>query len=156
MTPTDMAERARDVANEFGLSIDVLDEARMEQEGMGSLLSVSHGSEQPAKLIILKYVPANFDDNNKDLLAFVGKGVTFDSGGISLKPGENMITIDLEKSTRRLSPKVNVALSSIPSNNCHRLSEAFSISSNSTSETFISSVCIRSRFSWVNIGDVSR
>jgi leucyl aminopeptidase len=90
MTPTDMAERAREIANEFGLSIDVLDEARMEQEGMGSLLSVSRGSEQPAKLIILKYVPANFDDSNKELLAFVGKGVTFDSGGISLKPGENM------------------------------------------------------------------
>ena len=90
MTPTDMAERAREVANEFGLSIDVLDEARMEQEGMGSLLSVSRGSEQPAKLIILKYVPANADDSNKELLSFVGKGVTFDSGGISLKPGENM------------------------------------------------------------------
>ena len=90
MTPTDMAERARDIANEFGLSIDVLDEARMEQEGMGSLLSVSHGSDQPAKLIVLKYVPANFDDSEKELLAFVGKGVTFDSGGISLKPGENM------------------------------------------------------------------
>ncbi|HEV8367901.1 MAG TPA: leucyl aminopeptidase [Pyrinomonadaceae bacterium] len=90
MTPSDMAERARDIANEFGLSIDVLDEARMEQEGMGSLLSVSRGSDEPAKLIILKYVPANFDETNKELLAFVGKGVTFDSGGISLKPGENM------------------------------------------------------------------
>ena len=90
MTPTDMAERAREVANQFGLNIDVLDEARMEQEGMGSLLSVSHGSDQPAKLIIMKYVPADYDDSTKELLAFVGKGVTFDSGGISLKPGENM------------------------------------------------------------------
>ena len=59
MTPTDMAERAREIANEFGLSIDVLDEARMEQEGMGSLLSVARGSDQPAKLIILKYTPTN-------------------------------------------------------------------------------------------------
>ena len=90
MTPTDMAERAREIANEFGLSVDVLDEARMEQEGMGSLLSVSRGSEQPAKLIILKYTPANAPTDSKELLAFVGKGVTFDSGGISLKPGENM------------------------------------------------------------------
>ncbi|PWT94009.1 MAG: leucyl aminopeptidase [Blastocatellia bacterium] len=90
MTPSDMAERAREVATEFGLSIDVLDEARMEQEGMGSLLSVSRGSEQPAKLIILKYTPPNVDESNKELLSFVGKGVTFDSGGISLKPGENM------------------------------------------------------------------
>lgn len=90
MTPTDMAERAREIANEFGLSVDVLDEARMEQEGMGSLLSVSRGSDQPAKLIILKYTPTSAAPDNNELLAFVGKGVTFDSGGISLKPGENM------------------------------------------------------------------
>jgi leucyl aminopeptidase len=90
MTPTDMAERAREIANEFGLSIDVLDEARMEQEGMGSLLSVARGSDQPAKLIILKYTPANAQGESSELLTFVGKGVTFDSGGISLKPGENM------------------------------------------------------------------
>ena len=90
MTPTIMADRAREIANEFGLSIDVLDEARMEQEGMGSLLSVTRGSDEPAKLIILKYTPAKVDPQNKELLAFVGKGVTFDSGGISLKPGENM------------------------------------------------------------------
>ncbi|HEU4794898.1 MAG TPA: leucyl aminopeptidase [Pyrinomonadaceae bacterium] len=90
MTPTDMAERARDIANEFGLSIDVLDEARMEQEGMGSLLSVARGSDEEAKLIILKYTPANVESDDKELLSFVGKGVTFDSGGISLKPGENM------------------------------------------------------------------
>ena len=90
MTPTDMAERARDIANEFGLSIDVLDEARMEHEGMGSLLSVTRGSDEEAKLIILKYTPANVQSDDKELLSFVGKGVTFDSGGISLKPGENM------------------------------------------------------------------
>jgi leucyl aminopeptidase len=89
LTPTIMAERARDVANECGLSIDVLDEARMEQEGMGSLLSVSRGSDEPGKLIILKYNPAD-DAESNGLLSFVGKGITFDSGGISLKPGENM------------------------------------------------------------------
>jgi leucyl aminopeptidase len=90
MTPTDMADRARDIANEFGLTVDILDEARMEEEGMGSLLSVTRGSDQPAKLIILKYTPAGGGPDTKELLAFVGKGVTFDSGGISLKPGENM------------------------------------------------------------------
>jgi len=91
MTPTNMAERARETANEFGLNIDVLDEARMQQEGMGSLLSVSHGSEEPAKLIVLKYTPPGSEGQTDDeLLAFVGKGITFDSGGISLKPGENM------------------------------------------------------------------
>jgi leucyl aminopeptidase len=91
MTPTNMAERARDIAEEFGLNVDVLDEARMEQEGMGALLSVSHGSEEDAKLIILKYTPRDAPTQDEgELLAFVGKGITFDSGGISLKPGENM------------------------------------------------------------------
>ena len=90
MTPTNMAERAREISNEFGLSIDVLDEARMEQEGMGSLLSVSRGSDEPAKLIVLKYTPSTQTETGGELLAFVGKGITFDSGGISLKPGENM------------------------------------------------------------------
>jgi leucyl aminopeptidase len=90
MTPTNMSERARDIATEFGLTIDVLDEVRMEQEGMGSLLSVARGSDEPGKLIILKYTPANAVEESAELLAFVGKGITFDSGGISLKPGENM------------------------------------------------------------------
>jgi leucyl aminopeptidase len=91
LTPTDMAERAREIATEFGLNIDVLDEARMEQEGMGALLSVSRGSDEPAKLIILKYTPRDTTEQlDGNLLAFVGKGITFDSGGISLKPGENM------------------------------------------------------------------
>jgi leucyl aminopeptidase len=90
LTPTKMAERAREMANEYGLSIDVLDEARMNQEGMGSLLSVARGSDEPAKLIVLKYTPASPLVQTEELLAFVGKGITFDSGGISLKPGENM------------------------------------------------------------------
>jgi leucyl aminopeptidase len=91
MTPTNMAERAREIAEEFGLNVDVLDEARMEQEGMGALLSVSRGSEEDAKLIILKYTPREASQQaEENLLAFVGKGITFDSGGISLKPGENM------------------------------------------------------------------
>jgi leucyl aminopeptidase len=90
MTPTDMAARASEVAEQFGLSLDVLDEARMEDEGMGSLLSVARGSDQPAKLIVLKYTPSDSKGDEKELLALVGKGVTFDSGGISLKPGENM------------------------------------------------------------------
>ncbi|MBC7912384.1 MAG: aminopeptidase, partial [Pyrinomonadaceae bacterium] len=91
MTPTDMADSARQIAEQFGLNLEVLDEARMEQEGMGALLSVSRGSEEPAKLIVLKYLPRDAAKQETDnLLAFVGKGITFDSGGISIKPGENM------------------------------------------------------------------
>jgi leucyl aminopeptidase len=100
MTPTIMAERARAIASEFGLEVDVLDRERMEGEGMGSLLSVARGSEEPPALIVLKYTPPGFNGDAQGggkvigggdgLLAFVGKGVTFDSGGISIKPGENM------------------------------------------------------------------
>jgi leucyl aminopeptidase len=91
MTPTIMAERARAIASEFGLEVDVLDRERMEGLGMGSLLSVARGSEEPPALIILKYTPeGGGSEVGNGLLALVGKGVTFDSGGISLKPGENM------------------------------------------------------------------
>jgi leucyl aminopeptidase len=89
LTPNDMADRAREVASEFGLEIDVLDRERMEAEGMGSLLSVARGSDEPPQLIILKYTPGGSAASD-GLLSFVGKGITFDSGGISLKPGENM------------------------------------------------------------------
>ena len=94
MTPTNMAERAQEIATQFGLEIDVLEREEMEREGMGSLLSVARGSEEPPKLIILKYTPEGgakgATKQNGDLLALVGKGITFDTGGISLKPGENM------------------------------------------------------------------
>jgi leucyl aminopeptidase len=90
LTPTILADRAKKVAKEFGLSIDVLDQKQMEKLGMGSLLGVSRGSDEPPKLIILKYQPSRFRSSKDGLLALVGKGITFDSGGISLKPGENM------------------------------------------------------------------
>ncbi len=89
MTPTIMAERAREIAEQFGLEFHVLEREQMEQEGMGALLSVARGSDEPPKLIVLKYTPEGGADKG-DLLALVGKGVTFDTGGISLKPGENM------------------------------------------------------------------
>ena len=89
LTPTILAERAQKVAKKFGLSIDVLDQRQMEKLGMGSLLGVSRGSDEPPKLIVMKYEPRKAS-RKKGLLALVGKGITFDSGGISLKPGENM------------------------------------------------------------------
>jgi leucyl aminopeptidase len=90
LTPTILAGRAQEVAKKFGLSIDVLDQKRMEKLGMGSLLSVSRGSDEPPKLIVMKYEPRKAGRKQNGLLALVGKGITFDSGGISLKPGENM------------------------------------------------------------------
>ncbi|MGH9899518.1 MAG: leucyl aminopeptidase family protein, partial [Pyrinomonadaceae bacterium] len=91
LTPTDLADKATVLAKECGLEVDILDETRMEKEGMGSLLCVGKGSEQPSKLIILKYTPeGEGKKKSNDLLAFVGKGVTFDTGGISIKPAEHM------------------------------------------------------------------
>ena len=90
LTPTEMANRAKAIADETGLKFEALNEAKMAELGMGSLLSVSIGSEQPAKLIVLKYTPENSTGKKGELLALVGKGVTFDTGGISLKPGEGM------------------------------------------------------------------
>jgi leucyl aminopeptidase len=90
LTPTEMANRAKAMADETGLRFEVLNEAKMAELGMGSLLSVSHGSEQPAKLIVLKYTPETSTAKKGELLALVGKGITFDTGGISLKPGDGM------------------------------------------------------------------
>lgn len=90
LTPTEMANRAMKMAKEVGLKCEILDEAKMKKLGMGSLLSVSLGSEQPAKMIVLRYSPVKSTAKKGDLLALVGKGITFDTGGISLKPGEGM------------------------------------------------------------------
>jgi len=90
LTPTEMAKRAQAMAKTVGLKCEVLDEAQMTKMGMGSLMSVSIGSEQPAKLIVLRYTPTKSTAKKDELLALVGKGITFDTGGISLKPGENM------------------------------------------------------------------
>ena len=87
--PTEMATRAVSMAKQVGLKCEILDEARMTKLGMGSLMSVSIGSSQPAKMIVLKYTPKGAKKNGQ-LLALVGKGITFDTGGISLKPGEGM------------------------------------------------------------------
>lgn len=88
--PTEMAKRAQAMAKQFGLKCEILDEAKMTKLGMGSLMSVSMGSRQPAKMIVLKYAPAKSTGKKGELLALVGKGITFDTGGISIKPAENM------------------------------------------------------------------
>ncbi|CAN5628091.1 leucyl aminopeptidase [soil metagenome] len=90
LPPAEMAKRAADMAKEVGLKCEILDEAKMTKMGMGSLMSVSYGSAQPAKLIVLRYTPTKSTAKKGEMLALVGKGITFDTGGISLKPGENM------------------------------------------------------------------
>ena len=85
--PRVIAERAREMAAAAGLSFEVLDERAIRELNMGALIGVGQGSDEPPRLVVLKYPgkPAS-----SKLLAFVGKGVTFDTGGISLKPADGM------------------------------------------------------------------
>jgi leucyl aminopeptidase len=88
LTPLKMAEAARAMSAEFGLGCEVLERAQMEKLGMGALLGVAQGSAEPPAFIVIRYKPATA--KTKDHLALVGKGVTFDTGGISIKPSEGM------------------------------------------------------------------
>ena len=85
--PTYLAEQARTMAEAFKLDCEVLERDDMEKLGMDSLLAVARGSHQPPKLIVLSYKGAKASDKP---IVLVGKGVTFDTGGISLKPGAEM------------------------------------------------------------------
>ncbi|HEY8068419.1 MAG TPA: leucyl aminopeptidase [Burkholderiales bacterium] len=86
-TPSYLADEARKLARQFKLGIEVLERKDMERLGMGALLAVTAGSRQPPKLIVLRYAGAA---KSKKPLVLVGKGITFDTGGISLKPGAEM------------------------------------------------------------------
>ena len=88
MTPTRMADTAREVAESVGLELDVMDRDRMKEHGMGAFLGVAQGSEEPPQLIVLTY--RGDPEHPENNLGLVGKGITFDTGGISLKPAANM------------------------------------------------------------------
>jgi leucyl aminopeptidase len=118
MTPTELARQAEEVAQKYGLELDVLDEARMKELGMGALLGVAQGSAEPAKMIVLTYTPSAEPTSN-ETIAIVGKGVTFDTGGISIKPSDGMekmkydmaggaTTIAAMRAIAQLKPAINV------------------------------------------------
>ena len=86
-TPAHLAERAQALAQELGFKCEVLDRPKLEELKMGSFLSVTNGSDQPPKFIVLEYLGG---PKKQKPLVLVGKGITFDSGGISLKPGTDM------------------------------------------------------------------
>ena len=88
LTPTVLGQRAAEMAQSVGLGCEVLSTAKIEELKMGSFLSVARGSAEPPALIVLRYEPEGV--SNGPILGLVGKGITFDSGGISLKPSENM------------------------------------------------------------------
>ncbi|MBZ5641315.1 MAG: leucyl aminopeptidase [Acidobacteriia bacterium] len=89
LTPRMLADRAAAMAREAGLSVDVLDEKRIAELKMGALLSVAQGSAEPPRMIVITYTPENLNPN-APVLGLVGKAITFDTGGISIKPSNDM------------------------------------------------------------------
>ena len=88
MTPSDMAKQAKAAGREFGFRVKVLEESDCRKLGMGAFLGVASGSEQPPKFIIMEYNGSK--KKNAKPTVVVGKGITFDSGGISIKPSDGM------------------------------------------------------------------
>jgi leucyl aminopeptidase len=95
MYPASFAAKAEEVAKQCGLKAEIWDQPRLEKERCGSLLAVAKGSDREPRLVILRYQGAGA---KAPLLALVGKGVTFDSGGLSLKPSDSMLTMKCDMS----------------------------------------------------------
>jgi leucyl aminopeptidase len=115
LTPTEWAARAGEMAREHGLGFQVFDRDQCEEMGMGAFLGVARGSQQPPKFIVLTYQGAG----EATPIGFIGKGITFDTGGISIKPAAGMEEMKGDMSggaavmaammaIARLKPKVNV------------------------------------------------
>jgi leucyl aminopeptidase len=115
LTPTEFAARAEAMATQHGLGVRILDREQAESMGMGAFLGVARGSSQPPKFIVLTY---NGGVDSRPL-GLVGKGITFDTGGISLKPSEGMLEMKGDMSgggaviaammaIARIKPKINV------------------------------------------------
>ena len=116
-TPTYLAKTAEKLAEQYGFECNILDRNDMTEMGMGAFMAVAQGGDEPPKMICLSY---RGSDNKDDApIALVGKGVTFDSGGISLKPGAGMdemkydmggsaTVLGVFKALGELKPKINV------------------------------------------------
>ena len=90
LTPTELGRRAAAMAAEFGLSAEVHSTDKLKELGMGAFAAVAQGSVEPPALIVLRYEPATPPAKDAPVIGLVGKGITFDTGGISIKPAENM------------------------------------------------------------------
>lgn len=114
-TPSYLADQARQLAASHGLGVDILDRADMEKLGMNTLLSVARGSHEPPKFIVLRHTggPAGAKP-----VVLVGKGITFDSGGISLKPGAEMdeMKYDMCGAASVLGTLKSIAIMQLPLN----------------------------------------
>ncbi len=117
-TPTVLAETAQAMGKEFGFKVEVLDRKACEKLGMGSFLAVAQGSDEPLKFIVAHYQGAA---KAQAPIVLVGKGITFDTGGISLKPGPEMDEMKFDmggaasvlgtlRAVAELKPKVNLVV----------------------------------------------
>jgi leucyl aminopeptidase len=89
LTPKTLAEKAEAMAKQAGLSVEILDEKRIADLKMGALLSVAQGSVEPPRMMVVTYTPANAKPGSP-VIGLIGKAVTFDTGGISIKPSDGM------------------------------------------------------------------
>ena len=117
-TPTFLGQQAQALGKSHGLKVEVLDKKAVEKLGMGSFLSVAQGSDEPLRFIVVRYDGAA---KTQAPVVLVGKGITFDSGGISLKPGAGMDEMKFDmggaasvigtmRAIAELKPKINVVM----------------------------------------------
>ena len=147
LTPTEFAERARKMAQEVGLECEIFGPERMRELGMGALLGVAQGSAQEPRFIILRHRGGAASEPS---LALVGKGITFDTGGISLKPGADMDAMKMDMcggaavigammAIARLKPATNVigivpTTENMPGGNAYRPGDILRASNGKTIE----------------------
>lgn len=147
MTPSKMAEYAEQLAAQYHFDSQILDQNQMMTEQMHALLAVAKGSSEPPKMIILTYTG---DPKSMELTALIGKGITFDSGGISIKPSENMCemkddmaggasVLGAMEAIGQLRPKTNViaiipCTENMPSGNALKPGDVISSQKGSTIE----------------------
>ena len=148
ITPTRLAEIARDVAQKQGFEFYVIDRAKAKELKMGAFLGVAQGSDEPPAMIVMRYWGAGKDAAPG--LGLIGKGITFDSGGISLKPGEGMqdmkgdmsggaAVIAAMQAIGELKPKINItgivpATENLPSGKAYKPGDILTASNGKTIE----------------------
>jgi leucyl aminopeptidase len=131
-TPRWLGEQARKLGREFGLKVQVLDRSAIEKAGMGAFLAVTQGSHEPPRFIVMRYDGA---PKSQAPLVLVGKGITFDSGGISIKPSAEMDEMKFDmggaasvlgtlRAVAELEPRINV-IGLIPS--CENMPDGRSV-----------------------------
>jgi len=114
LSPSDFAKEAQRRAEALGLDCEVLDEKQIEKQGFGLLTAVGRGSARPPRLVVLRHQPRK----RGPVIGLVGKGITFDSGGLSLKPAENMELMkgDMAGAAAVLSAICAIAQLKVPTN----------------------------------------